>query len=109
MDYTRDIYGYLEGQVMLGPICPVERFDTPCPVSPEAYAAREILISQGQEILARAKLDAQGRYWIALMPGRYRVDINRVGMDRSSDVPKAIDIARGKTLRLDIEIDTGIR
>ncbi len=110
IDYSRDIYGYLEGQVTIGPICPVERPDNPCPVPPEAYAAREVIISQSKNIVARAKLNIfDGKYWIALRPGRYTIDISRVGMDRSAGLPKEIEILRGQTAHLDIEIDTGIR
>ena len=35
------------------------------------------------------------------------VDINRIGVDSSSDIPKQIEIQSGITVRLDI--DTGIR
>jgi hypothetical protein len=36
-------------------------------------------------------------------------DINRIGVDSSTDVPRDIEIRVGETTRLDIEIDTGIR
>ncbi|MBI1742696.1 carboxypeptidase regulatory-like domain-containing protein [Candidatus Acetothermia bacterium] len=109
VDYNTDIYGYLEGHVTIGPICPVEREGVPCPVPPEAYAAREIFIYQARGIVARVQISSSGDYWVALRPGRYTVDINKVGMDRSQEVPREIDVSSGKTIRLDIEIDTGIR
>jgi hypothetical protein len=109
IDYSTETFGYLEGQVTIGPICPVERPDKPCPVPPEAYAAREVWVLQGNQLVSRAGLSNTGGYWLALPPGRYTVDIKRAGIDRSADVPKEIEIQRGKTVRLDIEIDTGIR
>ncbi len=50
-----------------------------------------------------------GTYWVELSPGTYLVDINRVGMDRSAEVPKTIQIRAGEMVTLDIDIDTGIR
>jgi hypothetical protein len=44
-----------------------------------------------------------------LKPGIYTVDINRIGMDSSSDVPKQVEIKPDVTVSLDIDIDTGIR
>jgi len=49
------------------------------------------------------------RYRVELEPGVYTVDINHIGIDYSSDVPKQIEIVSGVTVRLDINIDTGIR
>lgn len=101
--------GYLAGRVRLGPFCPVEAKDVPCPVPSGAYASREIWVSRGGEIVARAPLDASGHFRIPLAPGPYTVDINRAGMDASGDVPKEVQIRSGETRQLDIAIDTGIR
>ncbi|MBI1729684.1 hypothetical protein HY229_01285 [Candidatus Acetothermia bacterium] len=101
--------GTLEGRVTIGPICPVVRPGIPCPVPPEAYAAREVWIFQDNKHRATAKLDDSGRYSIALKPGIYLVDINHAGIDRSTDLPKEVRIQSGETTHLDIEIDTGIR
>jgi hypothetical protein len=46
---------------------------------------------------------------VELDPGVYRVDINRIGVDSSSDVPEQVEIVAGLTFKLDIDIDTGIR
>jgi hypothetical protein len=37
------------------------------------------------------------------------IDINRLGIDSSGDVPRKVDIIEGGTIELDIDIDTGIR
>jgi hypothetical protein len=101
--------GTLEGRLTIGPICPVERPGLPCPVPPEAYAAREVWIFQHNKQIATAELDDSGKYSIALRPGIYLVDINHAGMDRSADVPKEVRIQSNVITRLDIDIDTGIR
>ena len=48
-------------------------------------------------------------YSIELETGIYIIDINRIGIDSSSDVPLEIEIRPGETVKLDIDIDTGIR
>jgi hypothetical protein len=101
--------GYLEGSVRLGPMCPVERAEAPCPVPPEAYAAREILLKKEGEVVARARPDSQGRYRLSVPPGKYVVDINHVGVDASGDVPSEVEVRAGEAARMDIAIDTGMR
>ena len=101
--------GILEGRVTIGPICPIERPDVPCPVPPEAYMAREIWVFIDNQRTAIAKLDGAGNYSISLRPGVYVIDINHSGIDSSGDVPKEIMIVSHKRVRLDISIDTGIR
>jgi len=83
---------------------------TPTP-APEVYAAREIVVyaRNGKTEVARAQIDARGNYQVALPVGTYVVDINRIGIDRGTDLPKEIEIASGQVTRLDIDIDTGIR
>lgn len=103
--------GTLEGTVTIGPLCPVE----PCKATDEqkaqAYAARKILVydKDRMDVIKTLDLSNDGRYWTDLAPGIYVVDINRAGMDRSAEVPKQIEIEPGKTIILDIAIDTGIR
>jgi hypothetical protein len=60
-------------------------------------------------LLKTVDIDCDGRYRVELEPGVYRVDINRIGVDFSSDVPEQVEITAGLTFKLDIDIDTGIR
>lgn len=103
--------GILEGKVTIGPICPVEQEGVPCPVPPEAYAARKIVVrdSRGSRVIKTVSIDSQGLYQVSLSPDTYIIDINRIGIDSSKDVPKTVRIAAGQTLILSIDIDTGIR
>jgi hypothetical protein len=102
--------GVLQGSVSIGPICPVEQEGVPCPVPPEAYAARKIVVSDSRgRLVERVTIGSDGRYRVSLAPGTYRVDINRIGIDSSSDVPRTVTIRSGETVVLDIRIDTGIR
>lgn len=103
--------GFLEGMVSIGPICPVERINVTCKVPPEAYDARRILVyGKGKtEVFREVSINNDGSYRVVLVPGSYVIDINRIGMDRSPDVPKEIEIKFNETITLDISIDTGIR
>ena len=103
--------GTLQGQVTIGPICPVERPDQPCLPTPETYAARKVLVygPDGTTLVETVPLNQTGYYRVQLDPGTYVVDINHVGIDRSSDVPRTVTIHSGETITLDIAIDTGIR
>ena len=109
LDPSPERLGYIEGRVRLGPICPVQREGIPCPVPSGAYEAREILLRDGEKIVARTRPGSDGNYRLAARPGRYVADINRIGVDSSADVPREIEIRAGETTRLDIAIDTGIR
>ena len=104
--------GTLEGHVTLGPMLPAKRegMVEPTPV-PDAYAARQVVIygRNGRTEVARAQINAQGRYSIALPAGTYLVEINHAGMDRGVDLPQEVEIVDGQVTQLDITIDTGVR
>jgi len=103
--------GILEGKVNIGPICPVENPDVPCPVPPEAYAARMIYVyKKGQStVYGQVSIKSDGTYQTALPPGEYTVDLKPNGIDSSAEVPAEVVIKEGEITTLDINIDTGIR
>jgi hypothetical protein len=103
--------GILEGNVTIGPICPVEHPGTPCPVPCELYEVRKVLIYNSSEtkLIAEADIDCAGHYSIELKPGTYTVDITRDSFGHISGVPQKIEIKEGQTVELNIAIDTGIR
>ncbi len=103
--------GILHGKVTIGPLVPVERegvtYEVPC----EVYEARKIMIyrQNGTDLVEEVDIDCDGRYSVELKPDTYVVDINNIGIDRSSNVPSEVEINSNITTRLDIDIDTGIR
>jgi hypothetical protein len=103
--------GTLTGAVTIGPNCPAENPNDPCPTPPAAYAARKVLVldSAGTRLLFTVDIDGHGLYLIDLAAGQYTVDLRKSGLDRSSDVPRKVTITRGGSTRVDISIDTGIR
>ena len=103
--------GLLQGDVTIGPISPVERPGEKPPIPCEVYEARKIMVydKSGRNLVKQVDIDCDGKYEVELEPGLYTVDINRIGIDFSGDVPAKVEITAGMTFRLDIDIDTGIR
>ncbi len=104
--------GILEGQVTIGPLVPVERIGVPTPTTPpEAYAARSLDIFQpdGATLVVNVKIDSDGTYRVELPPGTYVVKLASTGIDRGVSLPQTVEIVSGQSLRLDFDIDTGIR
>lgn len=104
--------GTLAGKVSIGPICPVERIDTPCPVPPETYTSREFLVlsSDKSKTITSFHADANGNYNISLPPGGYVVTSAKTGIGyMSKDLPRTVIIKANQTTILDISVDMGIR
>lgn len=102
----------IKGKVSIGPICLVEREGVPCPVPPEAYSSREIVVykSDGKTEVARSAINKDGTYSFSLKPGSYILDTARKGIGyNSKDLPYAFTIADGETKEFNFSIDTGIR
>lgn len=108
--------GLLQGKVSIGPISPVEQPGQTATIRCDFYDARKIMIydQSGKNLLEQVGIECNtaenyAGYSVQLKPGIYTVDINRIGIDSSSDVPKQVEIKSGITVKLDIDIDTGIR
>jgi len=103
--------GILTGKVIIGPISPVvrpgEELIIPCGV----YEARKIMVYDGdrEELVEQVDIDCDGIYMVELKPDVYTIDINRIGVDYSTEVPRKIVIKSGETFELNLDIDTGIR
>jgi len=106
--------GYLEGKVTIGPLRPAQRVDEPPPPAPpEGYAAYPIKVfkADGATWVADVNVRPDGTYRLALAPDTYVVALARPGLrsGRGRDLPKTITMTSGQTVRLDIDIDTGLR
>ena len=105
-------HGRLSGVVTIGPNCPgSQTTSNPCPTQPSAYALRKILIytETKSSLLFTVDIDSQGLYVIDLVPGKYTVDLKPSGIDKTSDLPKVVDITANGIVQLNVNIDTGIR
>jgi len=100
----------IEGQVSIGPMCPVERPDRPCPDKPFA-ASIEIQNQdeQGRHLTVRS--DADGRFRVKLEPGRYKLTpmAPNPGAPPHAPGPQAVTVESGKYTHVTIKYDSGIR
>ena len=94
--------GTLTGRMTIGPLCPVE----PCNVTPDqlsaALSTRTVVVyslNQG-DVVAIGRIKGDGSYSVPLAPGSYIIDINHIGIDRSTDVPNQVTIIPGGTTTL---------
>lgn len=96
----------VEGQVFVGPMCPVVQEGQECPDQPY-QATLTVLSSNGREIV-EVQTDEQGRFKIPLAPGEYILH---------PESPEALPFASeqnfvveaGKFTQVTIHYDSGIR
>lgn len=102
--------GTIRGTVTIGPNCPVERDNVPCPANPEAYTSRSIAILDvsGKQI-AQTHFDAQGKYSFSVPAGTYTVALTKNGIETSKEFPATVTVKAQETATVDGSIDTGIR
>ena len=102
--------GFVEGHINIGPLTPVQRKDAPTKISPEVYAALRVSVFQadGKTSVAPLAPDADGNFRQSLPPGTYIIDMPHGRMTKVN-LPRTITIVPDQTVRVDIEIDTGIR
>ena len=96
----------VEGQVFVGPMCPVVQEGQECPDQPY-QATLTVLSPNGREIV-QVQTDEQGRFKIPLAPGEYILH------PESPDVlPFASDqifvVEAGRFTKLVVNYDSGIR
>jgi hypothetical protein len=96
----------VEGQVLVGPMCPVVREGDTCPDQPY-QAALTLLRPDGQEIV-RFKTDEQGRFRVPLAPGDYilRPESPKT-LPFASEQP--VTVLPGQFTRILVTYDSGIR
>ena len=103
--------GILEGQVSIGPNCPVESVDEPCELDAQVYAAHKLVVLMPDKSpVQHVDLDANGNFRTELNAGSYLADVvpHDIGIGDPPD-PKPFEIIAGQTTILTIDIDTGIR
>jgi hypothetical protein len=94
------------GTASVGPTCPVQRIDSPCPDRP-FEGTIVALDARGREV-ARTTSDAQGRFTISLPPGNYVISALVSG---PLPLPKPVNVtvAPGLFVRVELHLDSGIR
>jgi hypothetical protein len=94
------------GTVRAGPMCPVERADSPCP--PGIWTGTVRASSGGTSY--EDVTDSQGRFAIDLPPGTYEVvAVTTVGPPTGNPTIVTVHEGAGPPQRVDLMVDTGIR
>ena len=100
--------GRLSGTVTIGPNCPPPQS---CPTTALQYSQRKVAVydENRTQLVATVDIDSTGFYYIDLLPGFYTIELQGLATDRTTDVPKKVEILANNVTSLDIRVDTGIR
>jgi hypothetical protein len=100
----------IEGEVSIGPMCPIERPDRPCPDKPfEASIQIQDQDNQGDHLTVRSGKD--GRFRVKLAPGKYKLTpiSPNPGAPPNAPPPQSVTFESGKYAHVTIKYDSGIR
>jgi hypothetical protein len=98
--------GTIEGHVLLGPMCPVEQLNSPCPDQP-FQATVEVTDGSGR-VLASTRSDSSGRFAVDMAPGSYLLRIGGLSTPRFAK-PVSVTVGAGQTATANLTVDSGIR
>jgi hypothetical protein len=82
---------------------------TEAPEQPYSEYPLIIRSRDGGKEVARVTADAGGSYRLTLPPGDYVLDIQRRPRGRVRATPQPFTVVSGQTVRVDMDIDTGVR
>jgi hypothetical protein len=98
----------IEGMVVTGPSCPVERANSPCPDLP--ITAQVTVKDRSGVTVLTATAGSDGRFKIALAAGTYSLTAVRPGLARfNQSSPVTVTVRSGAYTSVTIRIDSGIR
>ena len=96
----------VEGQVFIGPVCPVVQEGQECPDQPY-QATLTVNNSNGREIV-KVQTDAQGRFKIPLEPGEYILHPESPNVMPYAN-EQTFTVVSGKFTQITVNYDSGIR
>lgn len=98
----------IEGQVFIGPTCPVVQVDNPCP--DKAYPATLTILNSAGRKLTRFTTDAEGRFHVPLAPGNYILHPETpLGQPLPFAAEQPFSVVEGQFTQLKVTYDSGIR
>jgi hypothetical protein len=104
--------GFLEGHLKIVSPREVELANgTPPGITTENYAEYPLIIRSQDEKkeIARVTADGNGNYHVALPPGDYVLDVKGRVRGHLRAKPQRFTVVSNQTVRVDMDIDTGIR
>ena len=96
----------IEGLVLIGPQCPVQSLEDPCPDLP--YQAWIVVRGEGGDVVTRIRSDEDGRFRVGLRPGSYVLDPES-GNPFPIAGPQEVEVVEGVYTEVVVSFDTGIR
>lgn len=97
----------IEGNVTIGPMCPVVQVNDPCPDKPY-QATLTVLTTSGRRKVVQFETDANGYFRVPLAPGEYILHPESPGvMPYAAEIP--FTVAESRFARVDVVYDSGIR
>jgi len=105
--------GLVEGHLQILPFREVELADgeNTKTTTPQAYSEYPLVVlsGDGKREIARLTADAQGNYRAELPPGDYVLDVHDRARKHARAKPKPFIVVSNQTVRVAMDIDTGIR
>ncbi len=96
----------IEGTVTIGPTCPVQRIDSPCPDRP--YEAIILVLDGDRRQVAEARSGTDGRFRVLVAPGTYTLSPrSRAAYPHAAE--QTVTVADGRITSVQIVFDSGIR
>jgi hypothetical protein len=96
----------IEGQVLMGPMCPVVQQGPSCPDQP--YQATLTVNSPNGGVMVQFQTDGQGHFRIPLEPGQYTLHPESPnGIQFAAD--QVIGVGVGQYTQVIVHFDSGIR
>jgi hypothetical protein len=102
----------IRGRVTAGPTCPVERYPPDPQCAPRGFVARvHVRRRSDRHLVASIKTRGDGRFTIALRPGRYLVAARPATAGSLPRCPasKPVTVTSGHFARIAVACDSGIR
>jgi hypothetical protein len=98
----------IRGVVLLGPVCPVESVESPCP--PRPLADTEVEVSNGNgDVVATTRTDREGRFEVHVGPGVFSVVAVLVSPGPPSSHPVRVTVRPHGFSQVTVPVDSGIR
>ncbi len=97
----------IEGNVTIGPTCPVMQINDPCPDKPY-QAILTILTTTDRSTVLKFQTDANGQFHVALAPGTYILHPESPNaMPHAAEIP--FTVTGHEFTHLEVSYDSGIR
>jgi hypothetical protein len=96
----------IEGTVVIGPTCPVESVEHPCPDRP--LAADVVVSTSGGKEVATVHSGSDGKFRIGLRPGGYVLTVANPQGDPVAK-PVSVTVPPRGFVEVTVSVDSGIR